>query len=88
MDRKPPRNVTPSYSLLMTEAGTTCGSRWMVAHRPEVFAGCSEAISEVGGILCHGEVVEKRLYFIEAAQKGSPLDALNCTQGRCRTWTP
>jgi acetylornithine deacetylase/succinyl-diaminopimelate desuccinylase-like protein len=41
----------------------------MVAHHPEVFAGCSEAISEVGGfsVTVSGG---KRLYFIEAAQKG------------------
>ena len=31
------------------EAGMTYGSRWMAAKHPEVFAGCSEAISEVGG---------------------------------------
>ncbi len=51
------------------EAGMTFGSRWMTANHPEVFAGCSEAISEVGGFsvtVADG----KRLYFIEAAQKG------------------
>jgi len=51
------------------EAGMTFGSRWMTANHPEVFAGCSEAISEVGGFsvtVADG----KRLYFVEAAQKG------------------
>jgi acetylornithine deacetylase/succinyl-diaminopimelate desuccinylase-like protein len=51
------------------EAGMTFGSRYMTANHPEVFAGCSEAISEVGGFsvtVADG----KRLYFIEAAQKG------------------
>ncbi len=51
------------------EAGMTFGSRWMTANHPEVFAGCTEAISEVGGFsvtVADG----KRLYFIEAAQKG------------------
>lgn len=51
------------------EAGSTFGSRFMTKHHPEVFAGCTEAISEVGGFsvtLTNG----KRLYFIEAAQKG------------------
>lgn len=51
------------------EAGSTFGSRYMTKHHPEVFAGCTEAISEVGGFsvtLSNG----KRLYFIEAAQKG------------------
>ena len=51
------------------EAGMTYGSRWMTEHHPEVFEGCSEAISEVGGFsvtVADG----KRLYFVEAAQKG------------------
>ena len=51
------------------EAGMTFGSRWMTEHHPEVFEGCSEAISEVGGFsvtVADG----KRLYFVEAAQKG------------------
>jgi acetylornithine deacetylase/succinyl-diaminopimelate desuccinylase-like protein len=51
------------------EAGMTFGSRWMTANHPEVFAGCSEAISEVGGFsVTVGD--GKRLYFVEAAQKG------------------
>jgi acetylornithine deacetylase/succinyl-diaminopimelate desuccinylase-like protein len=51
------------------EAGMTFGSRWMASEHPEVFAGCSEAISEVGGfsVTVTGG---KRLYFVEAAQKG------------------
>ena len=51
------------------EAGMTYGSRWMTANHPEVFLGCTEAISEVGGfsVTVAGN---KRLYFIEAAQKG------------------
>lgn len=51
------------------EAGMTFGSRWMTANHPEVFAGCNEAISEVGGFsVTVGD--GKRLYFVEAAQKG------------------
>jgi acetylornithine deacetylase/succinyl-diaminopimelate desuccinylase-like protein len=65
---------TPSRDIVLAffadeEAGMTFGSRWMTANHPEVFAGCSEAISEVGGFsvtVADG----KRLYFIEAAQKG------------------
>jgi acetylornithine deacetylase/succinyl-diaminopimelate desuccinylase-like protein len=51
------------------EAGSQFGSRYMTAKHPEVFEGCTEAISEVGGFsvtLNNG----KRLYFIEGAQKG------------------
>jgi acetylornithine deacetylase/succinyl-diaminopimelate desuccinylase-like protein len=51
------------------EAGGIYGSRWMAEKHPEVFAGCSETISEVGGFsltLLSG----KRVYAIEASQKG------------------
>ena len=65
---KPPRNVVLAF-FADEEAGMTFGSRWMAAQHPEVFAGCSEAISEVGGFsVTVGD--GKRLYFVEAAQKG------------------
>ena len=51
------------------EAGSIFGSHFMVDKHPEVFAGCTEAISEVGGFsvtLGNG----KRLYLIETAEKG------------------
>ena len=65
---KPPRNIVLAF-FADEEAGSLFGSRWMVAKHPEVFKGCSEAISEVGGfsVTVPGN---KRLYFIEAAQKG------------------
>lgn len=65
---KPPRDIVLAF-FADEEAGMTFGSRWMAAHHPEVFAGCSEAVSEVGGFsvtVADG----KRLYFVEAAQKG------------------
>jgi acetylornithine deacetylase/succinyl-diaminopimelate desuccinylase-like protein len=51
------------------EAGSIFGSHFMVDKHPEVFTGCTEAISEVGGFsvtLPNG----KRLYLIETAEKG------------------
>ena len=51
------------------EAGSIYGSHFMVEKHPEVFSGCTEAISEVGGFsvtLTNG----KRLYLIETAEKG------------------
>jgi acetylornithine deacetylase/succinyl-diaminopimelate desuccinylase-like protein len=51
------------------EAGSIYGSHFMVNKHPEVFSGCTEAISEVGGFsvtLPNG----KRLYLIETAEKG------------------
>ena len=68
------RGYQPSRDIVLAffadeEAGMTFGSRYMAAQHPEVFAGCNEAISEVGGFsvtVADG----KRLYFVEAAQKG------------------
>lgn len=51
------------------EAGGTFGVNWIVKNHPEAFAGCSEAISEVGGFsatLSNG----KRLYLVETSEKG------------------
>ena len=51
------------------EAGSIFGSHYMVKNHPEVFAGCTEAVSEVGGfsVTVAGG---KRLYLIETAEKG------------------
>jgi len=51
------------------EAGSVFGSHYMVKNHPEVFAGCTEAVSEVGGfsVTVGGG---KRLYLIETAEKG------------------
>lgn len=65
---KPPRNILLVF-FADEEAGSNYGSRWLVKHRPEIFDGYNEAVSEVGGfsITITGE---HRLYLIEAAQKG------------------
>ena len=66
--KKPPRNIVLVF-FADEEAGSIFGSRWMVKEHPEVFASCSEAISEVGGFsvtVGNGS----RLYLVEAAQKG------------------
>ena len=65
---KPPRDIVLAF-FADEEAGMTFGSRWMAAEHPEVFAGCSEAISEVG-VFSVTVADGKRLYFVEAAQKG------------------
>ena len=64
----PPRNILLAF-FGDEEAGSEYGSRYLVANRPELFDGYSEAISEVGGFsvtITGGH----RLYFIEGAQKG------------------
>jgi len=65
---KPRRNILLVF-FADEEAGSNYGSRWLVKHRPEIFDGYSEAVSEVGGfsVTITGE---HRLYLIEAAQKG------------------
>ena len=64
----PPRNILLVF-FADEEASGTYGSRWLVKHRPEIFAGYSEAVSEVGGfsVTITGD---HRLYLVEAAQKG------------------
>ena len=60
------------------EAGGIFGSRWMAQNHPEVFANCSEAVSEVGGFsltLSTG----KRIYAIETAEKGIEWMKLTAT---------
>ena len=66
--RKPPRDVVLAF-VADEEAGGTFGASWLVDHHPELFEGCTEAISEVGGFsLSVNDDV--RLYMIETAQKG------------------
>jgi len=65
---QPPRNILLIF-FADEEASGTYGSRWLVKHRPELFHGYSEAVSEVGGFsvtITGGQ----RLYLVEAAQKG------------------
>ena len=67
-------NYKPSRTMVIVffadeEAGGIYGSRWMAENHPEVFAGCRETVSEVGGFsltLTSG----KRVYVIETSQKG------------------
>ena len=65
---KPPRDIVLAF-FADEEAGSIYGSHWMVQNHPELFAGCTEAVSEVGGF---SVTVEngKRLYMIETAEKG------------------
>lgn len=74
---RPPRNIVLAF-FADEEAGSLFGSRWMVAQHPEVFEGCTEAVSEVGGfsVTVSGG---KRLYFVEAAQKGIHWMRLSAT---------
>ena len=50
------------------EAGGRYGARWAVDHRPELFEGATEAISEVGGFSV--DVAGRRAYLLQTAEKG------------------
>ena len=64
----PPRELIFAF-LADEEAGGFLGAKWLVEHRPELFEGATEAISEVGGFsVSFGDDV--RAYLIETAQKG------------------
>ena len=65
--RKPARDVVVAM-FADEEAGGTFGARWAVDHRPELFEGATEAISEVGGFSV--DVGGRRAYLLQTAEKG------------------
>ena len=64
----PSRDIVVAF-LADEEAGSRLGSAWLVDHHRELFAGCDEAISEVGGF-SWTTPTGRRLYLVETAQKG------------------
>jgi len=66
--RKPPRDVVVAF-VADEEAGGVFGAQWLVDKQPQLFEGCTEAISEVGGFSLSVND-DLRLYLIETAQKG------------------
>ena len=75
--RKPPRDVVLAL-VADEEAGGVFGAQWLVEKHPELFAGCTEAISEVGGFSLSVND-DLRLYMIETAQKGMAWMRLTAT---------
>ena len=65
--RRPPRDVVLAF-VADEEAGGVYGAHWLVDEHPDLFEGCTEAISEVGGFSI--TVAGRRLYAIETAEKG------------------
>ncbi|WP_406690400.1 M20/M25/M40 family metallo-hydrolase [Saccharopolyspora sp. ID03-671] len=64
----PPRDIVFAF-VSDEEAGGFQGAQWLVDHRPELFEGCTEAISEVGGYsLTLKDGV--RAYLVQTAEKG------------------
>jgi acetylornithine deacetylase/succinyl-diaminopimelate desuccinylase-like protein len=66
--RRPPRDIVLAF-VADEEAGGVHGAHWLVDNHPDLFADCTEAISEVGGfsVSMGGDL---RLYLIQTAEKG------------------
>jgi acetylornithine deacetylase/succinyl-diaminopimelate desuccinylase-like protein len=69
--RRPPRDIVLAF-LADEEAGGAWGARFLVDNHPDLFAGCSEAIGEVGGFshTLHGPSGPQRMYLLQTAEKG------------------
>jgi acetylornithine deacetylase/succinyl-diaminopimelate desuccinylase-like protein len=66
--RTPPRDIVLAF-VSDEEAGGRQGAHYLVDHHPELFADCTEAISEVGGFSV--TLNERaRLYLVQTAEKG------------------
>ena len=65
---RPPRDIVLAF-VADEEAGGVYGAHHLVDHRPELFADCTEAISEVGGFSVSLNE-QLRLYMIQTAEKG------------------
>ena len=65
--RPPARDVVLAF-FADEEAGGEAGAGWVVKHRPELFEGATEAVSEVGGFSV--DVAGQRAYLVQVAEKG------------------
>ena len=65
---RPPRDVVLAF-VADEEAGGGKGARFLVDQHPDLFSGCTEAVSEVGGFSVTVRD-DLRLYPIQTAEKG------------------
>lgn len=67
--RRPRRDIVLAFTA-DEEDSATYGASWLVAHHPDVFAGCTEGIGESGAYTVHaGDGV--RIYPIGAGERGT-----------------
>ena len=66
--QRPPRDIVLAF-VADEEAGGVHGARWLVDDHPDLFEGCTEAISEVGGFSVTVRD-DLRLYLVQTAEKG------------------
>lgn len=64
---RPPRDLVVAF-FADEEAGGDHGAGWLVDHRPDLFEGATEAISEVGGFST--DLAGRRAYLLQTAEKG------------------
>lgn len=64
--RRPSRDVIVAF-FADEETGGGLGARYLVEHRPDLFHGATEAISEVGGFSV--EIAGQRAYLLQTAEK-------------------
>ena len=64
--RQPNRDLTVAF-FADEEAGGVLGAHWVVDHHPELFAGATEAISEVGGYSI--DLAGRRAYLLQTGEK-------------------
>lgn len=64
---KPKRELIVAF-FADEEAGGVWGAQWLVDNHPELFAGASEAISEVGGYSV--DISGQTVYLIQTGEKG------------------
>ncbi|MFN2523016.1 MAG: M20/M25/M40 family metallo-hydrolase, partial [Mycobacteriales bacterium] len=75
--RRPERDIVLAF-VADEEAGGVYGAQWLVENQPDLFADCTEGISEVGGFSLSVDD-DTRLYLIETAQKGMAWIRLTAT---------
>jgi acetylornithine deacetylase/succinyl-diaminopimelate desuccinylase-like protein len=66
--QRPPRDIVLAF-VSDEEAGGREGAHYLVDHHADLFADCTEAISEVGGFSVSLDE-QTRLYLIQTAEKG------------------
>lgn len=65
--QRPARDIVLAF-FADEEAGGDFGAGWLVRHRPDLFEGATEAVSEVGGFSV--DLQGRRAYLLQTAEKG------------------
>jgi acetylornithine deacetylase/succinyl-diaminopimelate desuccinylase-like protein len=66
--RRPARDVVLAFTA-DEEDSAEAGSDWLVRHRPDLFEGCTEGVSESGGYTFHAGGT--RIYPVGAGERGT-----------------